>query len=235
MKNCIITSTSTLHGGEYLEYLLPELELLFHKAETILFIPYARPGGISHEEYTQKVRNAFQKIEKKVVGLHEFENPKEAILDAQAIFTGGGNTFLLVSKLYEFDLITDLKQVLNSGIPYLGSSAGSNIAGISMQTTNDMPIVYPPSFETLGLLPFNLNPHYLDANAQSNHMGETRETRIKEFHVFNSTPVLGLREGSWLEVNNSKIILKGKLTARLFQQNQEPVELEPNTDLSFLS
>ena len=235
MKNCIITSTSTLHGGEYLEYLLPELELLFHKSETILFIPYARPGGISYEEYTQKVRNAFQKIEKKVVGLHEFENPKEAILDAQAIFTGGGNTFLLVSKLYEFDLITDLKQVLNSGIPYLGSSAGSNIAGISMQTTNDMPIVYPPSFETLGLLPFNLNPHYLDANAQSNHMGETRETRIKEFHVFNSTPVLGLREGSWLEVNNSKIILKGKLTARLFQQNQEPVELEPNTDLSFLS
>ena len=235
MKNLLIASTSTIYEGEYLEYLLPELEILFHKSETILFIPYARPGGISHEDYTQKVRNAFQKIDKKVVGLHEFSNTKDALLAAQAIFTGGGNTFLLVSKLYEFDLIPTLKEILNSGIPYLGTSAGSNIAGISMQTTNDMPIVYLPSFETLGLLPFNLNPHYLDANAQSNHMGETRETRIKEFHVFNSTPVLGLREGSWLEVKNSKIILKGKLTARLFEQNQEPVELEPNTDLSFLS
>ena len=235
MKNLLIASTSTIYEGEYLEYLLPELEILFHKSETILFIPYARPGGISHEDYTQKVRNAFQKIDKKVVGLHEFSNTKDALLAAEAIFTGGGNTFLLVSKLYEFDLIPTLKEILNSGIPYLGTSAGSNIAGISMQTTNDMPIVYPPSFETLGLLPFNLNPHYLDANAQSNHMGETRETRIKEFHVFNSTPVLGLREGSWLEVKNSKIILKGKLTARLFEQNQEPVELEPNTDLSFLS
>jgi dipeptidase E len=103
-----------------------------------------------------------------------------------------------------------------------------------MQTTNDMPIIYPPSFKTLGLIPFNLNPHYLDADLQSKHMGETRETRIKEFHAFNETPVLGLREGSWLEVTGSKIILKGDLSARLFKQNQNPEELVSETDLSFL-
>ena len=103
-----------------------------------------------------------------------------------------------------------------------------------MQTTNDMPIVYPPSFQTLGLLPFNLNPHYLDADLQSKHMGETRETRIREFHKFNSTPVLGLREGSWLEVKGDTIILKGTLTARIFTQNQTPTEAETETDLSYL-
>jgi dipeptidase E len=124
-----------------------------------------------------------------------------------------------------------LSQAIAKGIPYLGTSAGSNITGISMQTTNDMPIIYPPSFATLGVLPFNLNPHYLDPDTQSKHMGETRETRIKEFHAFNDTPVLGLREGSWLEVNGNKIILKGTLTARWFTQNQEPVELEPGTNL----
>jgi dipeptidase E len=103
-----------------------------------------------------------------------------------------------------------------------------------MQTTNDMPIIYPPSFKTLGAIPFNLNPHYLDADLQSKHMGETRETRIKEFHAFNTTPVLGLREGSWLDVKGDKIILKGNLTARLFRQNQQPEELHPETDLNFL-
>ena len=127
-----------------------------------------------------------------------------------------------------------LAKVIENGTPYLGSSAGSNIAGLTMQTTNDMPIIYPPSFKTLGLIPFNLNPHYLDADLQSKHMGETRETRIKEFHAFNETPVLGLREGSWLEVTGSKIILKGDLSARLFKQNQNPEELVSETDLSFL-
>jgi dipeptidase E len=127
-----------------------------------------------------------------------------------------------------------LSNVIESGIPYLGSSAGSNITGISMQTTNDMPIIYPPSFKTLGAIPFNLNPHYLDPNLQSKHMGETRETRIKEFHAFNTTPVLGLREGSWLDVKGEKILLKGNLTARLFRQNQVPEEINPETDLAFL-
>lgn len=234
MKNLIIASTSTLHGGEYLEYLLPTLAVHFNNCETIVFIPYARPGGMSHDEYTERVRTAFAKIDKKIVGLHEFENPIEAIEKAEGIFTGGGNTFLLVSQLYQKNVMEVLAKAIENGTPYLGSSAGSNITGISMQTTNDMPIIYPPSFKTLGAIPFNLNPHYLDADLQSKHMGETRETRIKEFHAFNSVPVLGLREGSWLDVKGNQIILKGNLTARLFRQNQNPEELVPEIDLSFL-
>jgi dipeptidase E len=127
-----------------------------------------------------------------------------------------------------------LSEVITNGTPYLGTSAGSNITGISMQTTNDMTIIYPPSFTTLGVIPFNLNPHYLDTDSQSKHMGETRETRIKEFHAFNTTAVLGLREGSWLDIKGNKIILKGTLTARLFRQNLNPEELNPETDFSFL-
>jgi dipeptidase E len=234
MKKMIIASTSTLHGGNYLEYLLPILESLYKDCNEILFIPYARPGGISHDGYTAAVRSAFAKINKVVKGLHEFGNPIEAIRNAQGIFTGGGNTFLLVTQLYQNNVMEVLAKTVRSGTPYLGSSAGSNITGISMQTTNDMPIIYPPSFKTLGLIPFNLNPHYLDADLQSKHMGETRETRIKEFHAFNDIAVLGLREGSWLEVTGEAIILKGDLTARLFRQNQAPEELAPETDLSFL-
>lgn len=234
MKNLIIASTSTIYGGGYLEYLLPELENHFSNCKTILFIPFARPGGISHEEYTGKVASAFAQINKSVVGLHTFENHADAIENADGIFTGGGNTFLLVTQLYKNRVMTVLADTLKKGTPYLGTSAGSNITGLTMQTTNDMPIVYPPDFRTLGMLPFNLNPHYLDADLQSNHMGETRETRIKEFHQFNSTPVLGLREGSWLDVKGDKITLKGALTARLFRANRDAEELESGSDLGFV-
>ena len=232
MKNCIIASTSTLYDGEYLDYLLPELQLHFKDCKTVLFIPFARPGGISHDEYTSKAAIAFAKINIELKGIHTFENPKEAIQNAEGFFTGGGNTFLLVTQLYKNDLMDILAETVKKGTPYLGTSAGSNICGLTMQTTNDMPIIYPPSFQTLGLIPFNLNPHYLDANNQSKHMGETRETRIKEFHAFNSLPVLGLREGSWLDVKGKRIILKGNLQARLFRQNQSPEELESGSDLS---
>lgn len=234
MKNLIIASTSTLHGGEYLDYLLPTLEKHFSNCDTIIFIPYARPGGIAHDEYSERVQAAFSKINKKIVGLHTFENPVEALQNAEGIFTGGGNTFLLVTQLYLNNVMEVLANVVKNGTPYLGSSAGSNITGISMQTTNDMPIIYPPSFKTLGVIPFNLNPHYLDADLQSKHMGETRETRIKEFHAFNETPVLGLREGSWLDVKGENIILKGDLSARLFRQNQMPEEVAPETNFNFL-
>ncbi|MFV8325156.1 dipeptidase PepE [Flavobacterium sp. ZS1P14] len=234
MKNILIASTSTLHGGDYLDYLLPKLSLQFLNCKTILFIPYARPGGISHEEYTSKVALAFAKINKTVKGIHEFEDAAEAIQNAEAIFTGGGNTFLLVSQLYKNNIMTVLADTVKAGTLYLGTSAGSNICGLTMQTTNDMPIIYPPSFQTLGLIPFNLNPHYLDTDEKSTHMGETRETRIKEFHAFNTIPVLGLREGSWLEVEGGKITLRGNLSARLFRQNQTPEELESGSDLSFI-
>lgn len=233
MKNLIIASTSTLHGGGYLNYILPELKMHFGNCKTVLFIPYARPSGITHEEYTIKVADAFSKINIQVKGIHEYENPITAIEKAEGIFTGGGNTFLLVFQLYKNKLMTVLADVVKNGTPYLGTSAGSNITGLTMQTTNDMPIVYPPSFQTLGLIPFNLNPHYLDPDLQSKHMGETRETRIKEFHAFNTIPILGLREGSWLDVKGEKITLKGNLPARLFRQNQMPEELESGSDLSF--
>lgn len=235
MKKLIIASTSTLHGGAYLDYLLPTLKEHFKNCGSLVFIPYARPGGISHEDYTQKAADFFEQLNIKVKGIHEFENPVQAVKEAEAVFTGGGNTFLLVTQLYKYGVMEALKKAVNNGTPYLGTSAGSNICGLTMQTTNDMPIIYPPSFNTLGAIPFNLNPHYLDPETGSTHMGETRETRIKEFHQFNSQPVLGLREGSWLQVNGDIIILKGELQARLFRQNIPAEEIEPGTDISWLS
>lgn len=235
MKNLLLASTSTLHGQAYLQYLLPELKRHFSECREILFIPFARPGGISHEEYTQKTADVFEKIGITVKGLHEFERPVEAIENCKGIFTGGGNTFLLVQQLYNYSLLTVLKKVIFEGIPYLGTSAGTNIAGLSMKTTNDMPIVHPPSFQTLGLVPFNINPHYLDPDPGSTHKGETRETRIKEFHEFNTPPVVGLREGTWLEVKGKDIKLKGELTARIFEAAQEPYEVEPKTLLNDLT
>ena len=234
MKNIIIASTSTLHGGNYLEYLLPELQSFFSNVKQLLFIPYARPSGISHDDYTKKVSEAFDKINILVKGIHEFENPVEAIENAEGIFTGGGNTFLLVSQLYKNNVIDALEKVVKNGTPYLGTSAGSNICGLTMNTTNDMPIVYPPSFRTLGFVSFNINPHYLDPIEGSTHMGETRETRINEFHHFNPQPVVGLREGSWLEVKGDSILLKGTLTARIFKRNEKPIEVIPETELNDL-
>ena len=234
MKNIIIASTSTLHGGDYLDYLLPELQSFFSNVKELLFIPYARPSGISHEDYTKKVSEAFTKINISVKGIHEFENPIEAVEKAQGIFTGGGNTFLLVSQLYKNNVIDTIEKVVKNGTPYLGTSAGSNICGLTMSTSNDMPIVYPPSFRTLGFVSFNINPHYLDPIEGSTHMGETRETRINEFHQFNPQPVVGLREGSWLAVNGDSIKLKGTLTARIFKRGETPIEVVPETELNEL-
>ena len=235
MKQILIASTSTVHGSGYLEYLLDSLKVHFKNANTVLFIPYARPGGISHQDYTEIVRIAFSKINKAVKGIHEFDNPKDAIKSAEAIFTGGGNTFVLVNQLYKNNLMSELRSTIESGTPYLGTSAGSNICGLTIGTSNDMPIMYPPNFNTLGLIPFNINPHYLDPEPGSTHMGETRETRIIEFHEFNSQPVIGLREGSYLEIKGSKIVLMGPLKARIFEKNRQPYELETMSDLSSLN
>jgi len=234
MKKIIIASTSTLHNGGYLEYLFPVLRTHFEGVKNLIFIPYARPSGLTHSAYTEKVREAFAKIDINVKGIHEFENAIDAIENAEGIFTGGGNTFVLVSELYKHQLLDVIVKAVKSGTPYLGTSAGSNICGLTMGTTNDMPVVYPPNFRTLGLVSFNINPHYLDPDTNSTHMGETRETRIKEFHFYNPQPVLGLREGSWLEVKGESIKLKGTLTARLFKQNQTPIEIESETELKDL-
>ena len=224
MKRILLASTSTVYGGTYLSYLQDELIDFFTGIDEILFVPYARPSGITHDEYTQIAQQFFNRVGKRVVGLHTFADPKKAIRQAKAIFTGGGNTFVLVNQLYGLEVMDVLREAVENGTLYMGTSAGSNIAGQTMQTTNDMPIVYPPSFKTLGLVPFNINPHYLDPDPQSKHKGETRATRIKEFHVFNDTTVIGLREGSWLRVEDEKVSLKGDLTARIFLKGQEPYE-----------
>lgn len=229
----LIVSTSKLHNSAYMGYLLDEVKDFFKEADEVLFIPYARPGGVSFDEYTQAPRTAFKEIGIGVRGIHEFEDPARAIEEAQGIFTGGGNTFLLLKTLYEKGLINPLRKAVQNGTPYMGSSAGSNITGLTIGTSNDMPIVYPPSFDALGLVPFNINPHYLDPDPQSKHQGETREMRINEFHFQNIQPVIGLREGSWLRLQNEKLTLKGELTARLFEKGKEARELSPG-DISFL-
>ncbi len=231
MKKMIIASTSTVHGSGYLEYLLPTLKDFFKGIHEILFIPYARPSGMTYDEYTDVAKEGFEKISIDVKGIHKFDDLQIAIKNAKAIFVGGGNTFLLVKTLYDKDLIPIINDAVKNGTPYFGTSAGSNITGKTMQTTNDMPIVFPPSYTTLGLIPFNLNPHYIDPDPKSTHKGETRETRIVEYLMYNSIPVLGLREGSWLEVLGDSIVLKGKLPARLFRQGKKPVELNPENEL----
>lgn len=234
MKKLIIASTSTIHGSGYLEYILDELKVFFKDAKQVVFVPYARPSGMSHDEYTEVAKKAFSKIKKDVVGLHTFDNPEQALKEAQGIFVGGGNTFVLVSQLYKNKVIEPLKEVVNNGTPYFGTSAGSNICGLTMCTTNDMPIMYPPSFKTLGFIPFNINPHYLDPIPNSKHMGETRETRIGEFHAYNTQPVVGIREGSYLKVSGNTITLKGDLQARVFEYDKKPYEIDTNSDLSSL-
>ncbi len=226
-KKLLIVSTSTIHGSGYLEYILDEVKDFFGGVNSIVFIPYARPGGLSHDDYTALAKEKFSGLNISVKGLHEFDDPITALKDAEGVFTGGGNTFLLLKTLYEVGVMDMLKDRINKGMPFMGTSAGSNITGLTIGTTNDMPIVYPPSFNALGALPFNLNPHYLDPDPTSKHKGETRQTRIEEFLGFNDIKVVGLREGSWLRVNGDEIELKGPLSARIFEKGKEVYEYQP--------
>jgi dipeptidase E len=229
--NIILASTSTLYGGNYLEYLKEEIKELYKGLDEIIFVPFARPGGISHDDYTEKARSFFKTVNISVRGLHEFENIKEAVQNAQGFFTGGGNTFLLVKTLHEEQLMTELKSQVENGKSYLGCSAGSNIGGLNMKTTNDMPIVYPPSFDCMGLVPFNINPHYLDPNPDLKHNGETRETRIREFLTQNDIKVVGLREGNWIRRIGDIITVEGSEMTRIFEKGKEPYEIKPGTKL----
>ncbi|KUJ52948.1 dipeptidase PepE [Chryseobacterium sp. JAH] len=229
--NIILASTSTLFGGQYLEYLREELKQLYKGIDEIIFIPFARPGGISHDDYTEKARSFFETINITIKGLHEFEDKNNALDNAKGFFTGGGNTFLLVKTLHEENLMSLLKQNIENGKPYLGCSAGSNIGGQNMKNTNDMPIVYPPSFDCMGLVPFNINPHYLDPNPELKHNGETRETRIKEFLTQNNIKVVGLREGNWIRRVDDKITVEGSERTRIFEREKEPYEIESGSQL----
>jgi len=229
MKKLLLASTSTVHGRPYLSYLFDDLKVFFKGIDEIVFIPYARPSGRTHDEYTAVARKAFKQIGIAVKGLHEFDNPLKAIEEAKGFFTGGGNSFVLLNDLYQINAIPALEKAILNGVPYFGTSAGSNIAGPSIKNTNDMPIVYPPSFDALGMIPFNINPHYLDPDPNSKHMGETRQTRIEEYQFFNELPVIGIREGSWLEVKGETITLRGDLTARWFETGKPHREIDTNT------
>jgi len=229
--NVLLASTSTLFGEEYLAYLKSEIITLFNGIDEIIFIPFARPSGISHEAYTQNAASFFSEINIKVKGFHEFDDKISAIQNGKGFFTGGGNTFLLVKTLHELDLMNILKENIEKGKPYLGCSAGSNIGGIDMRTTNDMPIVYPSTFECMGLVPFNLNPHYLDPQPQLKHNGETSETRILEFLTQNNTKVVGLREGNWIRKIGNSITVEGTQLTRVFEQGKAPYEIIAGSSL----
>jgi dipeptidase E len=169
-----------------------------------------------------------------LTGIHKYPDSVEAVRNAEAMFIGGGNTFALLSSLYKSGTIEEIRKRISEGMPYIGTSAGSNVACKSIKTTNDMPIMYPPSFEALNLVPFNINPHYLDPDLNSKHMGETRETRIKEFHFYNDEYVVGLREGAMLHIVDDKITLKGTTGARIFKKDNEAEEYKSGDSLDFL-
>ena len=230
MKKMLLASTSTIYGQKYLKYLHDEIKNLFSGCKKILFVPYARPSGISHLEYTEKAKNVFKIINLEIID-YTNEDLRESLEKCDGIFVGGGNTFLLLNKLYQYSLIDILKNKINSGIPYLGTSAGSNICGMTIGTTNDMPIVHVKSLEALGIIDFNINPHYLDPIDGFEYMGESRETRINEFHKFNDQFVIGLREGSYLQVEGDDIYLKGLKHAVIFKKENEKFEIENGFNL----
>lgn len=235
MKRILLLSTSALHGSGYMEYCAREVTDFFGRdTQRILFVPYALQD---HDGYAAKVRARFAELGHALDSIHAApgrHGPRDAVKSAQALFIGGGNTFRLLSELYAHDLLDAIRERVATGMPYMGSSAGSNVACVTIKTTNDMPIVYPPSFDALALVPFNVNPHYIDPDPASTHMGETRETRIREFHEMNDPPVVGLREGAWLRVEGNALALGGVKGARLFRRDAPPEEHLPGSRLDFL-
>lgn len=232
--NLLLCSSSTVHPMGYLEYCKDDIAEFFSGCENIIFISYARPGGVSLENYSLVAKKGFENAGLKIRGIEEFDNPIEAIENCDGIFAGGGNTFLLLKSLYEKGLMNPVQQRVKAGLRYMGTSAGSNVAGPTVKTTNDMPIVYPPSFDAFGFIPFNINPHYLDPDPRSTHKGETRETRINEYHHQNDNIVVGLREGSILKIENGNVILIGEPTLRVFEKEKEAKEYDNNANINFL-
>lgn len=233
MRNLLLISNSKSTSG-YLDHC--EKEILAHLGErrSIVFIPYASPGGISFDDYTAIAKARFEKMNVLLTGIHTHKDTKTAIESADAIFVGGGNTFLLLKTLQNMGLVESLKMAINLGTPYIGASAGANIAGRTIMTTNDMPVVLPNSLTALGVVPFVINPHYIDTDPTSKHMGETREQRIKEYHAFNNDTVVALREGSMLSIHGEFVNLLGTTNARIFRKGKEPSEHTPPISLDFL-
>jgi dipeptidase E len=217
----LLISSSIVHGSGYLDHDEDNLRRFLPEPTRIGVIPFAQ---FNLDAVTERLNERLGRLGHSAFQIREAGD----LANAEAIFTSGGNTFRLIKALHERQLLQPIRdRVRNDGIPYIGSSAGTNITAPTIKTTNDMPIVYPPSFEALAFLPFQLNPHYLDPDPSSTHKGETREERLLEFLQENETPVLGLREGSTLLVEDDKVTLLGAKTARLFRRGTEPMELPP--------
>lgn len=220
-RRLLLISNSTNHGQGYLDHVLAEIDDFLGPVRRLVFVPFALKD---REGYGAKAAERLAAIGVEVRTLAADEAGLKMAREAESVFTGGGNTFRLLKTLQESGLLPILRERVLAGMPYIGSSAGTNIAAPTIRTTNDMPIVEPPSFEALGLVPFQINPHYLDADPGSTHMGETREERLLQFHEENETPVVGIREGAWIRVEGDRATLGGARGARIFRREQEPEE-----------
>lgn len=227
-QRLLLLSTSTTFGGGYLDYAETEVREFLGKIERVLFVPFALHD---RDAYAARARDRFARMGYEIDSLHTARDMQQALEKAEAIFIGGGNTFRLLKNLYDFDLLHAIRRRVEKGLPYMGSSAGSNVAAPTIRTTNDMPIVQPPSFDALALVPFQINPHYLDPLPDATQMGETREERILQFLEENETPVVGLREGAMLRIEDGAAVLQGITGARLFRKGCEPLELSPGSKL----
>ena len=221
MRKLLLISSSRVHGKDFLEHAAKDLRKHFN-GKSVLFVPYALA---EHESTTDTVRRHFKEFGLDLVGMHEAADPRQAILEAEGIYVGGGNTFRLLATLQELGLLAVIARRVRAGMPYAGASAGSNLACPTLMTTNDMPIVEPRSFEALGLVRFQLNPHYIDADPTSTHMGETRIDRIEQFHEVKRVPVIGLREGAWLTIENDRVTVGGEGGGVLFLRDEKPREV----------
>jgi len=231
MAELLLLSNSKAPGMGFLEHAIEAIEQVLGGRASVLFVPFASSDP---EAYTALVRDALAGTGTQVTSLHRASDAVGAIRHAEAVFVGGGNSFRLVRVLNQLRALDALRKIVGEGVPYLGASAGSNLACPSIRTTNDMPIVEPISLSALGLIPFQLNPHYLDPDPGSSHQGETRERRIEEFLEENDVPVLALREGAWLHVSGRRAVLSGAGTGRLFRRHTVPADIPIGTDLSFL-
>ncbi len=229
MRRLLLVSTSTTYGTDYLDHCADAMRETLGGATRVLFVPWALAD---RDAYAAKARERFAAMRIALDSIHGRKDPVGAVDEAEAIFVGGGNTFRLLKCAQEAGVLGPIRRRVGGGMPYLGTSAGSNLACPTIRTTNDMPIVQPESFEALGLVPFQINPHYLDPDPGSRHMGETRERRILEYLEENDLAVVGLREGSMIRVEGAKTTLLGPAGARLFRRGAEPTELGAGADLS---
>jgi dipeptidase E len=228
IRKLLLISNSTLHGSGFLDHAEKEIQDFVGRRSKVLFVPYAMydRGG-----YSMKVRERLHRMGLSVAPIHDLSNMPRAVEEAEVIFIGGGNTFRLLKALHDNSLVRPIQRRVESGTPYIGSSAGSIVACPTLKTTKDMPVVQPTSFEALGLVQFQISPHYLDPDPASTHMGETQEQRIMQFLEENEEAVVGLREGSILRVEGAEVILKGPNRVRIFRRGEEPVEAAAGSDL----